>query len=137
MSENEKSKKLMVWEKWSDPYQIGEEEELEVDSDSDYLADEEEKMNEMENFKPIHMILGAKGLTVPNIDIVGKLFNLWIIHTNFHITEDIGLAIVNTDGVEAFRPLTPYRAQIAVGKVFNAGEVINGVNTAVKAIVKE
>lgn len=55
------------------------------------------------------------------------IFNFWIAHTNFRMTNNIKNIIDNTDGVETFDIFTPYRWRISIGKAFDSVKVKNDI----------
>jgi hypothetical protein len=63
----------------------------------------------------------------------GKIFNFWIAHTNFRITEEIQDIIDKTDGVESLDVFSPYRWRIAIGHAFNSIDVKELVRTNLSA----
>lgn len=81
-------------------------------------------------------IQGGKFLQTPlgtiNLDgseESGKLFNIWVAHTNFNLTPGDFAAIEHVPGVEALQPISRYRFQLAIGFNFNENEV--------KALIEE
>ena len=52
-----------------------------------------------------------------------KIFNFWVAHTNFRLTQDTCHIIDHTPGVESFCIYTPYRWRISIGKAFDTAEV--------------
>jgi len=52
-----------------------------------------------------------------------RMFECWVGHANFEITEDIAEDIENISGIGAFRVLSRYRFFIGVEKLFNFREV--------------
>lgn len=57
-----------------------------------------------------------------------KIFNFWVGHTNFNITNKIAQIIEETDGVETLDIFTRYRFRIAIGKVFTDSNVMKNIN---------
>jgi hypothetical protein len=66
-----------------------------------------------------------------------KIFNFWVGHTNFNITEDIFDIIEQVDGVEILDIFTRYRFRIGVGKMFESGKVKRDIRKAVLQHVKQ
>lgn len=53
-----------------------------------------------------------------------KVFNFWMMHTNFDIDEKVFNVLQNMPGVETLEILTRYRARISFGKVFKFSDKI-------------
>lgn len=68
----------------------------------------------------------------------GKVFNFWIAHTNFRMTEEIQNIIDTTDGVESLDVFSPYRWRIAIGQAFDSVEVKERVrqNLSAEPLIK-
>lgn len=47
-----------------------------------------------------------------------KNFEFWLCHSNFDITKSVAETIIDTPGVEVFRPITRYRFLLGVGDLF-------------------
>lgn len=102
--------KIIQWDKWEDPL-------IEI-TELDSFKDEEEQ--DRLNYKG-SIILSPFGL------IMNKVFNFWIMHTNFKINREVYNILNNFDGVETFNVLSPYRASLSFGKVFDEKEVMNNI----------
>lgn len=62
-------------------------------------------------------------LQLSDFNDLSVLFNFWIGHTNFNLSEE-KIGIINSiEGVEELRPITRYRFRMAVGKAFCPSEV--------------
>lgn len=59
-----------------------------------------------------------------------KNFDYWLAHTNFKITEPVGLFLDSCDGVECLEILTPYRFRIAIGRLFDNRKVRMSIESA-------
>lgn len=131
---------LIVWEKWIDPFGEDHEETkwINYNKSSEYEDDEEDgdtfsddsaiKLPE----KPIKVIASPLGLIPYNeYTASSKIFNFWIGHTNFNISNIISTIIEDTEGVEILDIFTRYRFRIAIGKCFEDSEVMNTINTNV------
>ena len=127
-------KKTIAWEKWTDPYMIDEPTDDLIDDSYSDGEDEEGSYFPMVNQQPSEHIklavtpFGAMRLTLPN-----EAFNLWVCHTNFPINKVFQEQVDKTIGVELFHPLTRYRAQVGVGKMFETNVVLSNINDAVSA----
>jgi hypothetical protein len=135
---------LISWQKWLDPFGSDDAEELGHDP---YLGDYEEQElddeiedvnNEEKEKKIIHTTQRVKVIATPmgiipvtDNTMSGKIFNFWIGHTNFDITNKVADAIEKTDGVETLDIFTRYRFRIAVGKAFDDSSVMRDINKRV------
>src|SRR5579885_1543192 len=73
-------------------------------------------------------IIGPMGIIPINeSNLPGKLFKLFMGHTNFVITPADVDAIKNVVGVEALDPFTPYRFRVAVGRLFRPSGVLTNI----------
>lgn len=52
-----------------------------------------------------------------------KLFDMWIGHTNFPLTNSVVKTIMDTPGVEVLKVISPYRFIVAPGKMFEWRDV--------------
>lgn len=59
-----------------------------------------------------------------------KMFDCWIMHTNFDLTEEEAIKIDEIAGVESFKVMTRYRAFIGVGKLFDFSSVRKAIQIA-------
>jgi hypothetical protein len=138
---------IIIWQKWVDPF--GEEdidngiesllndnediepsfheEDEDLDSHEDTLKPEQKIIKTLK--KNIRVIATPMGI-IPFTENTasGKIFNFWVGHTNFSITQNIASIIEETDGVEALDIFTRYRFRIAVGKAFNDSDVMRNIN---------
>lgn len=134
---------LIVWQKWIDPF-IGEEDdaiEPKDNLDKSYedddilpneigsLIQEELAQQSKQQIKVIATPMGM--IPVNEHTASGKIFNFWTGHTNFNITKNISNIIESVDGVETLDIFTRYRFRIAIGKLFNNGEVMNKISNEV------
>lgn len=128
-------KKRIGWEPWKDPFNF----EYDIDlSDDDDDDDDDEKSDwekkEKQKYDPKRR---AKG-RVRNMPIIptkhgphplpeyarpGYLFNFWVGHTNFKLTEDDCETLDSILGVETLDVFTPYRFRIGIGKMFKFANV--------------
>lgn len=133
---------LIAWQKWSDPF--GMDDDTDIDHDpylgeyDDDEGDSTKSLNTEENKpipannKAIKVIATPMGIIPINENTVsGKIFNFWIGHTNFDITQKIADTIETTDGVETLDIFTRYRFRIAIGKVFDDSTVMREINKRV------
>jgi len=56
-----------------------------------------------------------------------KVFNFWVGHSNFNLTEGLVQALEQVDGVEIMTLFTRYRCRIGIGEMFPDREVLREV----------
>jgi len=143
---------LISWQKWFDPFGSDDIEDVDhdpylgdyEDSESDkskYNDSHEETDSEKEELHKAHrvrVIATPMGM-IPVTDntMSGKIFNFWIGHTNFDITQKVADVIETTDGVETLDIFTRYRFRIAIGKAFDDSSVMRDVNRRVYSELSE
>lgn len=133
--------KRIVWQKWVDPYDIEEEQDFEPKSttnEDDMPFDFEDgtpnpfmsqHMSMKPLKKPMKLIMTPLGaIPITEHSMPGKVFNFWMAHTNFNITNDIGNIVEQTDGVETLDIFTRYRMRVGVGKAFDDGGVLRQID---------
>lgn len=124
---------LIKWEKWVDPFgkDLDEAKWMDYDNDINSIIDDENDNNKpvINPNNPIKVIASPVGLIPYNEHTAsGKIFNFWLGHTNFNISEKIKALIEESDGVEILDIFTRYRFRIAVGKCFNDSEIMLSIN---------
>jgi hypothetical protein len=107
----------MAWEKW----EMFDEEEVMLHPQREDDNDEDEEM--MVELEPI-MIRTPIGVYSPFEPMSpSKMFDCWIFHTNFDITEkDVNL-LRKVEGIEVLQVMSRYRAFVGIGKMFTFGKV--------------
>jgi hypothetical protein len=65
-------------------------------------------------------------------DLQLSMLKLWELNLNFLITMDLQEEIEKVPGVEILNILTPYKMQIAFGKLFDQNDVRRNIQTAIK-----
>lgn len=132
----------IIWEKWIDPY------ELNIDDiewpgynflkDNEQNIDEDDEENIPIKYQKINAISTRMGI-IPYNEYTDctKIFNFWIGHTNFSITEKIADKLQNVIGVETLDIFTRYRFRISFGKAFIDRDVINSINELIKSEITE
>jgi succinate dehydrogenase flavin-adding protein (antitoxin of CptAB toxin-antitoxin module) len=101
--------KIIDWQKWTPPF------EPEPD-------DFENDVKQLDYYRKL-------------FSEIDKEFNLWILHTNFYIDEEVSKIIEFTHGVESFDILSPYRARIGFGKLFEPEETKQSVRDNINKFV--
>jgi hypothetical protein len=128
----------MAWEKWD-----------EADFIREALSEDEELEEALENPDLPSMNLGSFSVTFPKIRTPlgffsiddplrpAVMFDCWIGHTNFRITEDIKRLIEEVPGIEALKIMSQYRFFIGVGKLFKFRDVCQQIQEALGTTSEE
>lgn len=122
---------IIIWEKWIDPYDVN---ASDVEwPDFDVVDDDIDDPSQIIKYQKINAISTKMGI-IPYNEYTDctKIFNFWIGHTNFSITETIADKLQNIVGVETLDIFTRYRFRISFGKAFTDRDVINSINELVK-----
>lgn len=129
--------KQIVWERWYDPLRsaIDDYKSVVEDTFGEHIANEhmpEEMILDrpfpirgpilLSNMGPIPMHEG----NVPD-----KIFNFWIGHANFDISDKVAEKICAIPGVEVFNIWTRYRFRLGIGKSFTDRQVMNEIDRLV------
>lgn len=133
---------LIVWQKWFDPFGEDDIDSMESALENqieDHLDDEDSYLGEHHPppNKPIKAIATPMGLIPYNENTASsKIFNFWVGHTNFSITQDIGSILEAIDGVETLDIFTRYRFRISIGKAFDPPKVMKKINDTIYAFME-
>lgn len=120
----------IVWEKWVDPYFQDAESEAQWSNYQEPEDDEESE--EMQPREKMFVISSPMGIIPYNeYSAPSKIFNFWVGHANFDITEKIAKIIEQSRGVEILDVFTRYRFRIAIGKGFQDRDVMNVINNSI------
>lgn len=120
----------IVWEKWVDPYFQDAESEAQWSNYQEPEDDEESE--EMQPTEKMFVISSPMGIIPYNeYSAPSKIFNFWVGHANFDITEKIAKIIEQSRGVEILDVFTRYRFRIAIGKGFQDRDVMNVINNSI------
>jgi hypothetical protein len=125
----------IVWEKWVDPF--GDNIEDTQWTNYDYEEQESDLLNDQQELfknksKPIKVISSPMGLIPYNEHTSSaKIFNFWIGHTNFNLSQEVVDIIENCNGIEILDIFTRYRFRIAVGKCFNDSLVMQEIKNTI------
>jgi hypothetical protein len=136
-------KPLIIWQKWVDPFGGDHEETAWTDYESveqhHYHPKDDEDIAE-DTDSPDHPPVPVKSTSIKVIaspmglipynehTASGKIFNFWVGHTNFDLTETIIDVIEDHDGVETLDVFTRYRFRVGIGKCFDDAEVMSSIN---------
>lgn len=94
----QKAKILIEWTKWESPL-------------TRYSEDEPYEEDKSMAYSKLFM------------KILEKEFNLWTVHTNFYIDPNVARGIEFTEGVETLDIISPYRARVGIGRLFDEEDV--------------
>lgn len=107
----------ILWQKWKSPLQADEGQYRDYEPQGAYHGP---------------LAVGPGGLFPLNGNDPSAGWNLWVGHTNFHISQERASRMAAVDGVEAFKVWSPYRFWVGVGRAFRAAEVKQAVFRASK-----
>ena len=133
----------IVWQKWVDPFgRDSIDSEYETPNESNFLDDNLlDSEDSDKNHKPPEFLKESVQVMATPMGIIpinehtasSKIFNFWIGHTNFDISKKISDIIEQTPGVETLDIFTRYRFRVAIGKVFDDGQVMRNINKNVNS----
>jgi len=120
----------IAFEKWRSPYNLDDENPPKLFDSSELNEFNEEEFDESllkaERSMAILTPLGI--LPINEYTSPDKIFNFWVMHTNFNISNKILKIVEEIPGVEIFHVMTRYRAKIGIGKLFvPAGTVMANI----------
>jgi hypothetical protein len=127
----------IIWEKWVDPFGADLDETKwnsynkdEENPDYDVLLENEIVNNQIS--KSVKVISTPMGLIPYNENTASsKIFNFWVGHTNFNLSQNIIDVIEECEGVEILDVFTRYRFRIAIGKYFNDREIMTAISSKI------
>jgi hypothetical protein len=125
---------LIVWEKWIDPFggDIDETKWNDYNEEENYSDIFEHQDIKPQLHKPVKVISTPMGLIPYNeYTASSKIFNFWVGHTNFNISEDIVNILERCDGVEILDIFTRYRFRIGIGKCFTDSDVMSDIKNKI------
>lgn len=117
----------IIWRKWVDPLahllDKGDEDDIE---DFDEISYDPDK-SKSGNIGPA--IIGPFGIIpIHEENLPSKLYDFWMGHTDFNITEGVANLISNVDGVESLDVYSRYRFRIAIGIAFDSHQVRQAID---------
>lgn len=125
------TKNQIIWEKWIDPFGENLDETKWNNYDNEHLDEDTEFFDghvRKHLDKPVKVIASPLGLIPYNeYTASSKIFNFWIGHTNFNISQDIANIIEESDGVELLDIFTRYRFRIGIGKCFSDNDIMTRI----------
>tara|TARA_R100000084_G_scaffold97150_1_gene51064 strand:+ start:131 stop:550 length:420 start_codon:yes stop_codon:yes gene_type:complete len=134
----------IIWEKWVDPYLPENVESQWPDYEESQhrqedVEDAEDNDNEPEIKRHLMYAISSPMGIIPynEYSAPSKVFNFWVGHTNFNITQPVANIIESTEGIEILDIFTRYRFRIAIGKNFKDRNVMNTVNKLIGIYLHE
>lgn len=129
----------VVWEKWVDPFGENlDENRWNTYDDEDGEIDAQFELLDKNIKKPIKVIASPMGIIPYNEHTApSNIFNFWIGHTNFNISNKISDLIETIDGVELLDIFTRYRFRVGIGKCFNDRDVMNEITNQIVAFYEK
>lgn len=134
----------IIWTKWIDPFRKIVEKNVEEDeNDINFISAHDSFQDEtiQKRFlssddeaqdKTGPVVIGPFGIIpLQEHNLPGKLFNFWMGHTNFSITNKVKEIIQNVEGVETLDIYTRYRLRLGIAKAFNEKAVKKAIEAAV------
>lgn len=110
--------------KWEDPLLAGLANNTSEDEDEEWNENKADKATKVSG----PFLVGPIGIIPINEgNVPSKLFNFWMMHTNFSITPKLIDKMEAVNGVETLDVWTRYRARIGIGKIFDETEVLNDI----------
>jgi hypothetical protein len=130
-------KHKIVWEKWLDPFgtDFDETKWMDYDNEEENYEDDGlvEEVLKSRSTKPVKVISTPMGIIPYNeYTASGKIFNFWVGHTNFDITQAIVDILEKFEGVEILDIFTRYRFRIGIGKCFEDKEILSNINNNIE-----
>lgn len=133
--------RLIVWEKWVDPFDP---ENLHLDNhEEEYDSLEDDTTEHSEEAMPplthsqMKVIVTPIGLLPIDVLSSAEKFNFWIGHTNFDITGGVANVIEQSSGVEILDIITRYRFRVGIGKIFTDRDVMKEINDNVYEYIEK
>ena len=122
----------IIWEKWIDPFGDNADETKWNHYDDDDLDEQTEffddELLKSKLSKPVKVIATPMGLIPYNeYSSCSSIFNFWVGHTNFNISENVAKTIEESEGVELLDIFTRYRFRIGIGKCFNDSDIMKNI----------
>lgn len=147
-------KKTIIWHKWVDPLiplvkdtevceslenaPFGQDEHDANDSFMFHNLQQQLSRPSQKGYEVGPILMGSAGIIpVYESAIPSKIYNFWMGHTNFHITDRVFQTMDSFPGVESLTIYSPYRFRIAIGLAFNPKEVRENLTAALTKLEKK
>lgn len=114
--------KKIAWEKWYD-FAEPEEDENYLDFEDEQEDDEEENQERFLEIEPMILRTPLGNYAIYEPLNPSRMFNCWIMHTNFDITKSCISKIEKIPGIEVIKVMTRYRIFFGFGKLFDFSEI--------------
>lgn len=116
----------IIWEKWTDPYNMNSDDSLDWPDDNDDTIKSEKN----------NVLLTSMGIVPYNEHTdCCKIFNFWIGHTNFNLSNRVVETLQQINGVETLDIFTRYRFRVSFGKAFTDREIMNDINNQISLLL--
>lgn len=133
--------RVIIWEKWVDPYGDDLDDIEWPGYDSQNITQSNHEEDDADGEEPnvkthshkINAISTSMGI-IPFNEYTDctKIFNFWLGHTNFNISQNIAELLQSIEGVETLDIFTRYRFRISFGKAFEDRKIMDLINNAVQ-----
>lgn len=132
--------KIIAWEKFQSPFKEMQNQimqQLQIlnnDHDTDTAIEDENDGYDMyqdsyeEYEDKLDKTTAFMGHSIPLIHDKYKNFNIWTGHTTKRISKNVLQQIINIEGTEGVEVVSPYRMNVAVGKLFKPRDVLYKIN---------
>lgn len=123
----------IIWQKWQDDLLDNilvpnTNDSHDNEEDNEYEDEIDHKNDDLYGKKQPILITPMGILPYNEAVACNKIFNLWVGHTNFTISQTIMNLIEKCEGVETLDVFTRYRFRIAVGQAFSDSVVMRNIN---------
>lgn len=127
--QNDTFQPQIIWEKWIDPFGLDIDEAKWNDyDDEDEGVSFQSEFIKKNNSNPVRVIASPVGLIPYNeYSASGKIFNFWVAHTNFNVSDKVVSILEDIEGVEILDIFTRYRFRIGIGKCFKENMVMQKI----------
>jgi hypothetical protein len=107
------------------------------DEDEDYFDEDNDELSEIHEALKLKITKKVYHTPFGIMDISNKLnpyktYHMWIMNTNFNLSSTRIQILSEIEGIEVLKPLSRYRAIIAVGKCFSFSEVRQKIHEVFK-----
>lgn len=130
------------WVRWKNPFFLKNDDGDDIEGNTNIFDNnEDDEDNEYEDNSPIKggnmkVVVTPMG-AIPLIEqsSPNKVFNLWVAHTNFNITQEVAKIVENTEGVETLDVFSRYRMRVGIGRMFNPKETMYKINNNILQVL--
>jgi len=125
------------WVKFHNPYSVEENtiEDDNYDNDTSIYDTDEKCLTLHKQMSAVMTPLGIIPLSENSSN--DKVYNFWLMHSNFPISQRVAEIIEKTSGVETLDIYTKYRLRVGIGKLFGTKETIERINNNLYSIFKD